>query len=68
MFGRWCWCCYSVSDAPVGPGSGSAVWFEDLPPANPAPSTIGVLDEDEESQGMEDDRPRWGRKPMVSSK
>eukprot|EP00904_Undaria_pinnatifida_P003329 jgi/Undpi1/12998/HiC_scaffold_7.g02662.m1 len=51
-------------DAPAGPSTGSAVVFEELPPVMPAPSTIGVLDEDEEVGGMEDDRPRWGRKPM----
>ena len=42
------------------------MWFEELPPASPAPSTIGVLEEGEGEEGMEDDRPRWGRKPMVS--
>lgn len=48
------------------------MWFEDLPPAPPAPDTIGVLDE-EEGEGLlalggdPDRRPRWGRKPMVGT-
>lgn len=56
----------TAADVPAGPNTGSAVWFEELPPASPAPSTIGVLEEGEGEEGMEDDRPRWGRKPMVS--
>lgn len=55
------------SDAPVSPNAGGAVWFEDLPPAPPAPDTIGVLDEEDQERvrAEEDRRPPWGRRPLV---
>ncbi|CAM9690844.1 unnamed protein product [Ectocarpus sp. 4 AP-2014] len=49
---------------PVGLNAEGAATFEDLPPAPPAPDTIGVLDEKEESPWNEPDPPRWGRRPM----
>ncbi|CAM9238068.1 unnamed protein product, partial [Ectocarpus sp. 8 AP-2014] len=55
-----------LQDAPpVGLNAEGAVTFEELPPAPPAPDTIGVLDEKEkESPWNEPDPPRWGRRPM----
>ncbi|CBJ28492.1 expressed unknown protein [Ectocarpus siliculosus] len=50
---------------PVGLNAEGAVTFDELPPAPPAPDTIGVLDEKEkESPWNEPDPPRWGRRPM----
>ncbi|CAM9225008.1 unnamed protein product [Ectocarpus sp. 6 AP-2014] len=50
---------------PVGLNAEGAVTFEELPPAPPAPETLGVLDEKEkESPWNEPDPPRWGRRPM----
>ncbi|CAM9162438.1 unnamed protein product [Ectocarpus fasciculatus] len=50
---------------PVGLNAEGAVTFEELPPAPPAPDTIGVLNEKEiEAPWSEPDPPRWGRRPM----